>query len=251
MAPGSSYQFGPFRLNSESRVLSRDGNVVSLAPRTFDLLLVFVTSTGRLLTKDELLRLIWGDVNVEEASLAFQVSMFRKALGEYGTTWIETVPKHGYRFTADVEAGVAGVAGRVQAPLEAQPQVAPRPQARNRIMRAVGAICIAVAAVAGTITLNRPTRSSRDSMVNIRPLTSYPGAEVHPSLSPDGAQVAFSWEGEPTKDPDIYIQLIGQGSPVPLTVDPRPEYSPSWSPDGRLIAFCRQTVGNEIRMDSG
>ena len=63
------------------------------------------------------------------------------------------------------------------------------------------------------------------SEVRITPLTTYPGMETHPSLSPDGSQVVFSWEGEPGKDPDIYVQTIGQGRPAPLTTDPRPEFS--------------------------
>ncbi len=100
---GSSHRFGQFRLDTQSRILTRNGAIVTLAPKTLDLLIVFVTSSGRLLTKDHLLRTVWDDVNVEEASLAFQVSTLRKALGEYGPAWIETVPKHGYRFTAPVE----------------------------------------------------------------------------------------------------------------------------------------------------
>ena len=72
MGTGTSRHFGPFRLDSASRVLTRDGTVVPLAPRTFDLLVVLVTSNGRLLTKDELLRVVWRGVNVEEASVAFQ-----------------------------------------------------------------------------------------------------------------------------------------------------------------------------------
>src|ERR1700690_1849079 len=96
----STHDFGRFHLDTESRVLTRDGVVVPIAPRTFDLLAILVTSKGRLLSKDDLLRTIWGDVNVEEASLAFQVSSLRKLLGDEGSAWIETVPKHGYRFTA-------------------------------------------------------------------------------------------------------------------------------------------------------
>jgi DNA-binding winged helix-turn-helix (wHTH) protein len=112
VTPGTPHHFGPFRLDPESRVLTRDGTVVPLAPRTLDLLAVLVGSQGRLLTKDELLRVVWGDVNVEEASLAFQVSTLRKALGEFGVVWIETVPKHGYRFTADVAPVAAPHTGR-------------------------------------------------------------------------------------------------------------------------------------------
>ena len=106
--PGPRLRFGPFTFNYESRVLTRDGATVPLAPRTFDLLHVLATSDGRLLTKHELLARVWGDVNVEEASVAFQVSLLRKALGEHGTSWIETVPKHGYRFTAEVRHSETG-----------------------------------------------------------------------------------------------------------------------------------------------
>jgi hypothetical protein len=66
-------------------VLTRDGVVVPIAPRTFDLLVILVRK-GRLLSKGELLRIIWGDVNVEEASLAFQVSSLRKLLSDEGTS---------------------------------------------------------------------------------------------------------------------------------------------------------------------
>ena len=71
---GSSHRFGQFRLDTQSRILTRNGAIVTLAPKTLDLLIVFVTSSGRLLTKDHLLRTVWDDVNVEEASLADQVS---------------------------------------------------------------------------------------------------------------------------------------------------------------------------------
>src|SRR5690349_6812766 len=97
------YAFGSYRLNATSRVLTRSDEVVALAPKTFDLLVLMVESGGRLLTKRELMDSLWRDTAVEEANLSFQMSTHRKALGEEGTTWIEAVPKHGYRFKAPVE----------------------------------------------------------------------------------------------------------------------------------------------------
>jgi Tol biopolymer transport system component len=71
------------------------------------------------------------------------------------------------------------------------------------------------------------------------PLTTYPGQEVDPALSPDGDRVAFSWNGEGQNNFDIYVKQIGNDNPVRLTTDPARDFSPAWSPDGKTIAFAR------------
>lgn len=98
------YEFGPFRLDQQERLLQRDGATVPLTPKAFDLLLALVEQHGHLLEKDELLRQVWPDSFVEEANLASNISQLRKALGEgeNGQRYIETVPKRGYRFVAEV-----------------------------------------------------------------------------------------------------------------------------------------------------
>src|SRR5215510_12464252 len=60
------YEFGPFRLNAAEHLLLRDGEVVPLTPKVFDLLLALVERHGRLLEKDELMRVVWPDTVVEE-----------------------------------------------------------------------------------------------------------------------------------------------------------------------------------------
>src|SRR5215467_10986009 len=68
--PKPVYEFGPFRMDAAERLLSRDGEVVPLQPKVFDLLLVLVERHGRLLEKDELMKTVWPDTVVEEANLA-------------------------------------------------------------------------------------------------------------------------------------------------------------------------------------
>jgi TolB-like protein/DNA-binding winged helix-turn-helix (wHTH) protein/Flp pilus assembly protein TadD len=100
-----SYEFGPFRLDPENRILLRDWQPVSLTPKVFDTLVLLVERSGRLVSKDELMTAIWPDSFVEESNLTQTVFMIRKALGETGSDqrYITTVPGRGYRFAADVK----------------------------------------------------------------------------------------------------------------------------------------------------
>jgi TolB-like protein/DNA-binding winged helix-turn-helix (wHTH) protein/Flp pilus assembly protein TadD len=101
------YEFGPFRLNAAERTLVRGVEVVPLGPKVFDTLLLLVESGGHLLGKDELLKRLWPDNFVEESSLSQNIFLLRKAMGESTGTpeqrYIETVPKIGYRFVAQVK----------------------------------------------------------------------------------------------------------------------------------------------------
>ncbi len=100
------FNFGNFTLDLERRLLLRDGEPVPLTPKAFDTLALLVRRSGHVVGKDELLEEIWADAFVEESTIAQNVFTLRKALGQKQTEnqFIETVPKHGYRFIADVKA---------------------------------------------------------------------------------------------------------------------------------------------------
>ena len=99
---GEVYAFGPVRVDVARHVVSRDGQPIALAPKTFELLLILVRSGGRALSRQELVAALWADTFVEEANLSFQISTLRRVLGVGAEQWIETVPKVGYRFTPEV-----------------------------------------------------------------------------------------------------------------------------------------------------
>jgi DNA-binding winged helix-turn-helix (wHTH) protein len=98
------YDFGPYRLNSQERVLTCAGEVISLPPKATDVLLLLVSNAGQLVEKDELLKQVWPNTFVEEANLTQNIFLLRRVLGHEraGPRYIETVTRRGYRFVADV-----------------------------------------------------------------------------------------------------------------------------------------------------
>jgi DNA-binding winged helix-turn-helix (wHTH) protein/tetratricopeptide (TPR) repeat protein len=98
------YEFGRFRLDPADRVLLREGQLLALTPKGFDLLLVLVRNAGRVVLKDQLMREVWPDTFVEENNLTVNISVLRKVLeeGSSGQSYIQTLPRRGYRFVASV-----------------------------------------------------------------------------------------------------------------------------------------------------
>ncbi|HSE37306.1 MAG TPA: winged helix-turn-helix domain-containing protein, partial [Blastocatellia bacterium] len=96
------YEFGSVKLDATNRLLYKDGREIPLQPRVIETLMVLVKNAQTVVDKDTLLEAVWQDVVVEEGGLKRNISLLRKALGEEGQ-FIETLPKRGYRFTAEVK----------------------------------------------------------------------------------------------------------------------------------------------------
>lgn len=101
---GTSYEFGPFRLEPQERLLVCGGKPVALPPKAFHTLVVLVENRGRLVAKDALMQAIWPDTFVEEVNLSQNVSLLRKVLGDtpQEQRYIQTVAGRGYRFCGEV-----------------------------------------------------------------------------------------------------------------------------------------------------
>jgi TolB-like protein/Tfp pilus assembly protein PilF len=99
------FEFGQFRLDPKESLLLRDGQPIPLTPKAFKTLVVLIQYSGYMLEKEELMRMVWQDRFIEEATLAQNIFTLRKALGESRQEhkYIETVSKRGYRFIAKVK----------------------------------------------------------------------------------------------------------------------------------------------------
>lgn len=126
--PGeNTYCFGPFALDMTRRVLMRSGMPQRLTPREIDVLAVLVERHGEIVEKGQLFELVWQGADVDECNLAQQIALLRRVLGDDARepTYIETVPRRGYRFVApvslEVEAGAPVPPPPLASPTEAPP----------------------------------------------------------------------------------------------------------------------------------
>jgi Tol biopolymer transport system component len=125
-----------------------------------------------------------------------------------------------------------------------RPEADSRPRGRSKLLWSSGVVLLLlVAAVVFWAVLGNRTSPAT---LRVEPLTTYPGIEAFPSFSPDGNQVAFSWNGEKQDNVDIYVKLIGAGLPLRLTSDPADDLAPKWSPDGASIAFLRKLPASKV-----
>ncbi len=124
---------------------------------------------------------------------------------------------------------------RIAAPSRAEPQ--------RLLVLIIGVAAMAIAAAAGAWWARRSVPAvAPQRLVSV---TSYPGWQIDPALSPNGGQVAFAWTASNggQQNTDVYVKLIGQPDALRLTTDPAEDRYPAWSPDGRMIAFRRSRLG--------
>ncbi|MCP5116054.1 MAG: hypothetical protein GY953_34945, partial [bacterium] len=114
------------------------------------------------------------------------------------------------------------------------------PSGGRRVKLVLSAAVVCVVAAISLAVILRPRTDPPQAQLLALPLTTYPGSEIEPTVSPDGAMVAFSWDGDARSNYDIYVKATGGGRLVRLTDHPARNYSPAWSADGRQIAFLRE-----------
>ena len=115
-----SYEFGPFRLDDDKQLLWRGTEVVPLTPKALAVLRLLVRKGGDVATRRELLAEVWPDAVVEESNLTVTVGMLRRALGSQpsGRSYVETVPRRGYRFGGIVTGPPAAPVSLAVLPLQ-------------------------------------------------------------------------------------------------------------------------------------
>ena len=257
------YRFGPFRLNAQKRRLWRADELVPLTPKAIKTLLVLVARAGEVVEKDEIMKAVWPDTFVEEATLAQNISTLRKALGDTSEMpeYIATVPRRGYRFLATVtevldaqrEPNVGSPSGiantdridggevttapdsSVTGPREMAP--AAERKTRERFWMAVSA-----ALTLGLIAIG--VRAMRTASPPIIPVvfaispsegTSFSTSGGFMAVSPDGRDITFVASGPDGTD-RLWLRPLDSLTQHPLS-GTEGASQPFWSKDSRFVAF--------------
>lgn len=156
------FRFGPFELDPEERRLSASGQPIALTPKVFDTLVLLVERAGRVVGKDELMQVLWPRGFVDESNLTKHIWLIRKALDEGdGDTHIETVPKHGYRFSAAVERVARDNLDRPAAPVAPAAAIVARPS--DQAVATAAADALAPALPSGATTTSADAAQAADA----------------------------------------------------------------------------------------
>jgi len=241
----AGYAFGPYVVDPMRRLVSRDGEVVPLTSKTFELLAVLLECRGRVVSKEELIARLWPNTHVQENNLTRQVCALRKVLRQRPDQhdYIVTIPGQGYRFVAKVkELGVVNDSDR-SALLSAPAVLAASGRAWPRSLGfafLVGGIVLAVAVVktmGGRPAAAAPERS-------LRQVTYDSGIAADPTWSPDGRSIAYVSDRE--SGLDLYALAVGESQPRRLTSGIAEESQPDWSPDGRWLVYRSERDGGGL-----
>jgi Tol biopolymer transport system component/DNA-binding winged helix-turn-helix (wHTH) protein len=258
-----SYRFDDVVIDWAGMRLEKSGQTRKLTPRAFDVLIYLVQHRGRVVEKQELFEHIWKESFVSDNALTRIVKEVRQVIGDDADAprYIETVPKRGYRFIANVEAvqGIPGVPGTESPPgdrhseqvspaasLVNSPHQVEKQQTRfrrNRTMLIFAAIVVLLlAAVAWLLIRGMLSKSETTSVLSRTQVTVFSGLDIDPSIARDGRAIAYSSDHNGSFE--IYVKQLTQGArELQLTSDGEQNFQPAWSPDGQLIAYYSMKRG--------
>lgn len=244
----NTFRVGAWEVFPRRNCLMRDGSSTYVEPKVMQVLLCLAERPSEVITRDELYASVWADTVVTDEVVTRAISTLRKALEDdfRKPTYIQTLPKVGYRLIASV-THTPTVESAPLAPTVAtdvvQPQHAgiPVPSLALPLPWVIGALVVLFLIATGFIWHNtQPASASLPAHVHQRPATSLPGAEFDPALSPSGNQLAFVWLRQGTTDAyGLYVKDLSTDAIRLVGESEQAAFGPTWSPDGRHLAYIR------------
>jgi Tol biopolymer transport system component/DNA-binding winged helix-turn-helix (wHTH) protein len=260
------FRLGPWLVQADLNRITGPGGAYQIEPRVMRVLLALAERPGGVVTRQELLDGVWADAIVGEEILTRAVSELRRVFSDDARhpAYIETIRQHGYRLIMPVVPDAAAepvapppVEAAAPSPAAAAPSLSPLPAApavpavsrdvpRRSAPPARRLLPLLALLAAAALLITAPRwwsrwRTAETATPAPAPLTSYPGRELHPALSPDGTRVAFAWSGPDGRSPGIYVKQRNSETALRLTAEPGWPAWPAWLPDGQSLAFVQST----------
>lgn len=242
------FRLGPWLVQAELNRVTGPGGTHQIEPRIMCVLLLLVERAGVVVTRQELLDEVWADAIVGEEILTRAVSELRRVFGDdpRRPAYIETIRHHGYRLIVAVAPLEADLPPATSAIPLAPPAASPVTPAARRLTRTMArrAVPLLVVSAVAILAVTAPRwwpggDDGAPPQAAPVPLTSYPGRELHPALSPDGTRVAFAWSGAEGRSPGIHVKQRNSETALRLTAEPGWPAWPVWLPDGQTVAFVQ------------
>lgn len=269
---------GAFRVDAGALQVESNGVPTRLKPKAMGVLLALAREPGVTRSRDELLDEVWGSVHVTPGVVGHAVTALRRAFGDdlENPTYIETIPRIGYRLVAPVTVlADAGAAVASPVPDDAQrtaadapapagaltdPATVPAADAgsaprtrRHRWLQPIAAVAILLAVVAVVLAAGpwqRQSDATAGAPANapgglhaeaVRRITFAPGSEDHPRLNPGGDWLVYTRRDGLGDRPALFLQSLHGTGVIPLADGEHAE-RPAWSPDGREVAYVWRSV---------
>lgn len=229
-----SFRVGEFLIEPPLNNISSRDKSVHVEPKVMHVLTCLADKPGEVVSKENLIRIVWADTFVTDDVLTRAISELRKVFGDDSKEprYIQTIPRTGYRLIAPVVNG--------QSDVQTDSTVHVIPATTSPLRRLIWVVpLLLVISGASWLYFSQARSGSRNASMRVVPFTSYPGREDQGVLSPDGNQIAFAWAGEKHDNVDIYVKSISGEKPLRVTTSPAIDLRPAWSPDGQRICFIR------------
>ncbi|HEX3085172.1 MAG TPA: DPP IV N-terminal domain-containing protein [Pyrinomonadaceae bacterium] len=257
------YEFGPFRIDTRNRQLLRENELVPLRAKAVDILLLLIESRGDVVEKDDLMQRLWPDSFVEDANLTQNIYTLRKTLGG---DYIQTVPRRGYRFVAEVReaddaADVIVIKERTRTSVSYEEEFEPTeqmlpgngseapnalisrivdrrgPKSRARIVLIAIAVVALVVLVVGGIWWLR-MRVAPFTVVKLAKFTTT-GKAVKVAISPDGKYVAYAFSD--AGEQSVWLRQTATNKELQIVPPERTDiYGLTFTRDGNYVFYVSQ-----------